>query len=210
MIRSDGFSVDCLFYKESKDTAGGSDSLDLQLEHFNYEEIQASYSPTFIDPGRKSVFTAVSGLDTNAHTIMRCSTKEYYHYTGSTKFSAAQKRLKKTNHIEEIESNIPTTKTSSADGFRRYIEYTFQHLNRLFDFYDHNSAKSRFFLYQGRQRAPEIMVNMLINGGPKYNKACRKLKNRKKKRGQRKKQDVTEEARTASANDPNANNRKLK
>ncbi|KAI8971593.1 hypothetical protein BDF20DRAFT_885223, partial [Mycotypha africana] len=55
LIRSDGFTVDFLF----KDAV--IDHHDLTLEDFSYEEITANYRPTFVDPGRKTVFTAAIG-----------------------------------------------------------------------------------------------------------------------------------------------------
>lgn len=208
LIRSDGFSVDLVFYKRNETkNAGNSFNFDLKLEHFNHEEVQSSYCPIFIDPGRKSVFTAVSGLSTNTHTIMRCTTKEYYHYTGSTKYSATQTKLKKkkTNHIEGIESRIPTTKTSSADEYSNYMNYILQYLNKLFDFYNCKTAKYRFFLYQGKQRAPEILVNMLINGGSKYNRKRRKHNNKKKKRGRKKKKKAPNQADSTTGSALNTN-----
>jgi hypothetical protein len=40
----------------------------------------------FLDPGRKSLFTAVIGV-TSAKQIRKYSVKEYYHLTGSTVYS---------------------------------------------------------------------------------------------------------------------------
>ena len=42
------------------------------------------------------------------------------------------------------------------------------------------------YIYQGRQRAPEIMVNMLLNGDKKYNKKKRNKMKRKKWRKMKK------------------------
>ncbi|KAI7899543.1 uncharacterized protein BX663DRAFT_521252 [Cokeromyces recurvatus] len=61
-----------------------------------------------------------------------------------------------------------------------------EHIDVLFDFYKDTSDESRFALYQGRQRAPEIMTNILLNGGLKYNRERRK-RNRKKKKKSKKK-----------------------
>ncbi|KAI8991246.1 hypothetical protein BDF20DRAFT_843602 [Mycotypha africana] len=69
LIRSDGFTIDFLFSHAIIDHHG------LTLEDFSYEEITANYRPTI---GRKTVFTAAIGLETNIHEIRRCSTKEYY------------------------------------------------------------------------------------------------------------------------------------
>ncbi|ORE15900.1 hypothetical protein BCV71DRAFT_154284, partial [Rhizopus microsporus] len=40
----------------------------------------------------------------------------------------------------------------------------------LIPYYDYKTAKDRFYLHQGRKRAIEGMVNMLVHGGTKYNK----------------------------------------
>jgi len=117
IIRSDGFDLDCLFYKQRRVTGikDPINSLELQLSDFNYQEVEQRYHPTFIDPGRKSVFTAARGLDIQNHTLMRCTIKEYYHYTRSTKLMAKQTKMKKERGFDQIESAIPTTKTSCQD-----------------------------------------------------------------------------------------------
>ena len=51
----------------------------------------------------------------------------------------------------------------------------------MLNFYGFNTTKDQFFLYQGRQRAPEIMANMIINGGSKYNRSKRSNKKKRKK-----------------------------
>ena len=54
--------------------------VELILEDFNYEEAHNQYHPMFLDPGRKSLFTAVVGV-ASAKQIRKCSVKEYYHLT---------------------------------------------------------------------------------------------------------------------------------
>lgn len=81
-IRSDGFAVDFVFNKRSQQSHS-IENHDLTVKDFEYEEVITSYRPMFIDPGRKSVFTAVVGLEDN-HQVRKCSTSEYYHLTGST------------------------------------------------------------------------------------------------------------------------------
>ncbi|KAI9473418.1 MAG: hypothetical protein EXX96DRAFT_507983 [Benjaminiella poitrasii] len=155
---------------------------DLLLDDFDLEEINTDYLPIAIDPGRKSVFTAVTGSD--SRKVKRCSIKEYYHLTGSTKYSAKLQRLKDQHNITDIESRIPSNKTSSLAQYRAYTEYIFNNLDALFNFYDHHTSRDRFFLYQGRQRAPESMINMLLYGTSKYNrrKETRSGKRRIKRR----------------------------
>ncbi|KAI9487462.1 MAG: hypothetical protein EXX96DRAFT_474584, partial [Benjaminiella poitrasii] len=181
LVRSDGFTVDFLFYKRKIQT---EDSIlmnsDLLLDDFDLEEINTDYLPIAIDPGRKSVFTAVTGSD--SRKVKRCSIKEYYHLTGSTKYSAKLQRLKDQHNITDIESRILSNKTSSLARYRAYTEYIFNNLDALFNFYDHHMSRNQFFLYQGRQRASESMINMLLHGTSKYNRRKRNKKKRDKKR----------------------------
>ncbi|KAG1388805.1 hypothetical protein G6F60_013577 [Rhizopus arrhizus] len=77
-IKSDGFSVDFVFYRKER-MNNGSD-VELTLEDFNYEEVHNQYHPMFLDPGRKSLFTAVVGV-ASSKQIRKSSVKEYYHLT---------------------------------------------------------------------------------------------------------------------------------
>ncbi|KAI8987562.1 hypothetical protein BDF20DRAFT_809237, partial [Mycotypha africana] len=175
LIRSDGFTVDFLFSRKKKPKEDAIiDHHDLTLEDFSYEEITTNYRPTFVDPGRKTVFTAAIGLETNRHEIRRCSTKEYYHMTGSTRVNAELERKKAGCTIKAIESNIPSSKTGSPEKYKRYTIYILQHLEILFSFYGPGMGETRFRLHQGRQRAADMMVNMLVDGGIKYDKELRK------------------------------------
>ncbi|KAI8078177.1 uncharacterized protein B0P05DRAFT_470538 [Gilbertella persicaria] len=184
-FKSDGFSVDLLFYRreKKKDDTG----VELALEDFNYEEVINQYQPVFLDPGRKSLFTAVVGVE-SAKQIRKSSAKEYYHLTGSTVYSKKLESKKQRSGILTLESQIPTSKTTEPDSYENYATYILAHLNRLLTFYGKETAKCHFQLYQGRQRAPEMMVNMLTHGTAKYNKFQRKKKGKKNvKRGKKKK-----------------------
>jgi hypothetical protein len=183
IIKSDGFCVDFLFDRRAD--YGQEDDIvnhDLCLEDFTLEEVKQSYRTSFLDPGRKSVYTAVTGLNSQEHCVRRCSTKEYYHLTGSTVFSIELQKTKDQEGITQIESAAPTAKTAKSDTYLAYIYYTLANLNTLFTFYGSHTAKNRFNLYQGRQRAPEIMVNMLLHGDKKYNRKKRNKKKDKKKK----------------------------
>ncbi|ORE01021.1 hypothetical protein BCV72DRAFT_177730, partial [Rhizopus microsporus var. microsporus] len=179
-VKSDGFSVDFVFNKRTTKDTSLIANIDLKLEDFGLEEAKQAYQPMFLDPGRKSVFTAAIGLDTANHQIRRCSTAEYYHRTGSTKYIKKLERFKAQKGIKTIETNISSPKTSQCAAYLLYIEYILTHVGVLFTFYDYKTAKDRFYLYQCRQRAAEEMVNMLVHGGAKYNKNKRKKRNRKK------------------------------
>lgn len=90
LVRTDGFSVDFLFYKRFQ--AGHSPSLqkfELAVD-FNLPEVEKDYMPISLDPGRKAVFPATVGLESSRH--LKYSTSEYYYMTGSTKFSKDQNK----------------------------------------------------------------------------------------------------------------------
>ncbi|KAG1351653.1 hypothetical protein G6F62_002919 [Rhizopus arrhizus] len=120
----------------------------------------------FLDPGRKSLFTAVVGV-ASAKQIRKSSVKEYYHLTGSTVYSKKLELKKKGSGIKTIESQIPTPKTAAVGSYDQYVKYMLTHLDKLLDFYGKDIAHHRFQLYQGRQRAPEMMANMLTHGTAK-------------------------------------------
>ncbi|CEG80148.1 hypothetical protein RMATCC62417_14522 [Rhizopus microsporus] len=90
IVRSDGFCIDFIFYRRAFDE-NGDDTLiqnhDLGVDDFSIEEVTQLYRTSFLDPGRKTVYTAAMGLDENQREIRRCTTKEYYHLTGSTVYA---------------------------------------------------------------------------------------------------------------------------
>ncbi|CEG79948.1 hypothetical protein RMATCC62417_14352 [Rhizopus microsporus] len=169
-VKSDRFSVDFVFSKRTTKDASSKTNIDLKLEDFDLEEVKQTCQPMFLDSGRKSVFTAAIGLDTTNHQIRHCSTAEYYHMMGSTKYIKKLEKLKAQKGIKEIENNIPSPNTAECAVHLLYIEYILTHIGVLFTFYDYKTAKDRFYLYQDRQRAAEEMVNMLVHGDTKYNK----------------------------------------
>ncbi|KAG0826837.1 hypothetical protein G6F18_009759 [Rhizopus arrhizus] len=165
-IKSDGFSVDFVFYRKER-MNNGSD-VELTLEDFNYEEVHNQYHPMFLDPGRKSLFTAVVGV-------------------------ASSKQIRKSScsGIKTIESQIPTPKTVAVGSYDQYVKYMLTHLDKLLDFYGKDTAHHRFQLYQGRQRALEMMANMLTHGTAKYNRS--RSKRKKKKKDKKDKNDKKED-----------------
>lgn len=188
LVRSDGFSVDFVFVKKRipESTESRLMNSDLLLQDFKFEEVKDKYNPISIDPGRKSVFTAAVGIDENVQ-IRRCTTSEYYHNTGSNSFSKKQKKKKSQTGIDKIESAIPSCKTSDILKYENYAAKIFSHLRRLFDFYGADTAHDRFNLYQGRQRAADNMVNLLLHGTSKYSRAKRDKKKRSERRKKKKK-----------------------
>ncbi|GAA5815083.1 hypothetical protein MFLAVUS_008589 [Mucor flavus] len=168
-VRTDGVSVDFLFYRKHQVGPGPSyQRFDLALEDFDLSEVKDKYLPISLDPGRTSVFTAMVGLQLNRH--LRCTTKEYYHMTGSTRFSRKQNKLKKDTGIESLESEIPSPKTSKSSAYSDYVKYMLLNKDSLFGFYEKDAAKTRFQLYRGVQRATDQMANILINGTSKKQK----------------------------------------
>jgi hypothetical protein len=185
-VKSDGFCVDFLFYKRAySQTEDTIENHDVSLEDFTFEEVKQYYRPSFLDPGRKSVYTAAMGLNPQEHSIIRCTIKEYYHLTGSTMYAKKLQQQKDQDGITEIESAIPTAKTTKSDTYLRHVEYMLANSTVLFTFYGRQTRRSRFNLYQGRQRAPEMMVNMLLHGGSKYNRKKRSKRNKAKKKAKK-------------------------
>ncbi|KAI9030656.1 hypothetical protein CLU79DRAFT_694474, partial [Phycomyces nitens] len=120
LLRSDGFSLDFLFYKRRQTGYGPSyQSLELKLGDFTMSEIDEMYTPICIDPGRKSVFTATIGSDLQTR---RCTRSEYHHMTGVTNFALRLEKKKIESGIGLIESNLPTPKTSNIAKFEEYIK----------------------------------------------------------------------------------------
>ncbi|KAI8980984.1 hypothetical protein BDB01DRAFT_177816 [Pilobolus umbonatus] len=85
--------------------------------------------------------------------------------------------------IEKIETDIPSPKTVSMEQFVLYITYMSQYMNTLFDFYGFETSKVKWLNYLSSQKAIQENVDILINGGKKYNKGRRKKtkKNRQRK-----------------------------
>lgn len=80
------------------------------------------------------------------------------------RYKPNQQEKRKETGIEDLETRIPTSKTTNIDSYKLYTRYMLTHLDTFFNFYGSSSAKGRFTLYQGRQRAPELMVDLPING----------------------------------------------
>ncbi|KAF7721224.1 hypothetical protein EC973_005086, partial [Apophysomyces ossiformis] len=169
-ILSDGFAVDFQFARKSAKKERATLDAELTGTDFTEEEITDYFQPCAVDPGRSQVFTATYGCGNSPHEIRRCNTREYYTYTGSPLGQKVIQAEKKQAGIEAIETDLETGKTQSLELYDTYVRCTFQHMNALFAFYGPSKAEERFRNYQGCQRAPEEMVNILTNGGKK--RAC--------------------------------------
>jgi hypothetical protein len=106
--------------------------------------------------------------------------------TGSSSYSAHLQAEKDEAGIIRIEIVIPTSKTASALKYDLYINHVFQNYLALFSFYGYQRSEEKFSLYQGRQQAPQMMVNYLVNGDKKYDRKKRR-KRKKKQRMKRSK-----------------------
>ncbi|KAG1441093.1 hypothetical protein G6F46_012891 [Rhizopus delemar] len=76
-IKSDGFSVDFVFYRKER-MNNGSD-VELTLEDFNYEEVHNQYHPMFLVPGRSTVYGRKLELKKSALASKRSSLKFPHH-----------------------------------------------------------------------------------------------------------------------------------
>ncbi|KAI8987275.1 hypothetical protein BDF20DRAFT_255001 [Mycotypha africana] len=63
IMRTDGFSIDFLFYKRRHGTLESTyKTLDLSLDDFSKSKVEQTYVPIFVDSNRKSVFNATVGI----------------------------------------------------------------------------------------------------------------------------------------------------
>ncbi|KAI7898983.1 uncharacterized protein BX663DRAFT_489551 [Cokeromyces recurvatus] len=131
----------CKFYKgAAADDASYGPSLqhfELTLHDFTLPEVAKDYHPIFVDPGRKSVFTAVSDLNEPRYPIIRCSTKEYYHLTASTVSFYPAAIFEKSKRNQEF----PQPRHQTRSIFLDYVQYLFDNINTLFNFYNSSTAK---------------------------------------------------------------------
>jgi hypothetical protein len=158
---------------------------ELKLEDFTKEEVDKHYKPIYLDPGRKHVFTGVTGSDLLNNEVRRCSSKEYYTMTGSQRDQPKLEKEKIDSGMKKTETDIPTAKTASKAQYEKHIRYMLSNLLEIFKFYGPHKAEGRFRRFQGCKRAREEMFNIIINGGKKYNKGRRrhtKLNRRKRKK----------------------------
>jgi hypothetical protein len=187
---TDGYAIDFLFARK-KPPGEHIRNVELSLGDFNSTEIEQSFQPVAVDPGRNQVFTAAYGTSNGRHEMRRFSRKEYYTMIGSTRRNAELQKEKRETGLERIETNMPTPKTTSIQQYNLYTGYLLLHLETILSFNNYHRGKMRFQNYQGRQRAREEMVNIFVDGGKKYNPE--KRKNTRKNRRRRKKNNKNRE-----------------
>ncbi|KAI8881371.1 hypothetical protein K501DRAFT_274642 [Backusella circina FSU 941] len=164
-LYTDGYTCRVLFCRKVRPLSP-IENVSLELEDFSAEEVDKHFRPCTVDPGRKDVFVSYH----RSNDLRRLSTKEYYNMGGTIRRQRKEQELKRSLGIEEIESNIPTPKTTSCEQYISYIKYIFQHMNVLFDFYSFRTAAIKWRNYVGSQKRIQDAVNILLNGSKKYNK----------------------------------------
>ncbi|KAH8554188.1 hypothetical protein BGW37DRAFT_421947, partial [Umbelopsis sp. PMI_123] len=167
-IMTDGYAINFLFARK-KPAAENIRNVELSLEDFNSTEIEQSFQPVLVDPGRNQVVTAAYGTGNVRHEMRRVSTKEYYTMVGPTRRNSVLQKEKRETGLERIETNIPTPKTANIQQYDEHTRYILRHLETSLSFNSCHRGKMRCQNYQGRQRAREEMVNIFVNGGKKYN-----------------------------------------
>ncbi|CEG76552.1 hypothetical protein RMATCC62417_11437 [Rhizopus microsporus] len=194
LIRSDGFAANVALYKGASNnedvTEQSSDStFDIQLlsDVLKPGDVD-NFSLCGLDPGRQHAFTASYNEGENPHQIRRVSTAEYYNYTGSIHHQRKEQKRMEKKGMKNVLLNIPSIKTTSLMQYHMYMTYIMANIQKILDFYGYETAEGRFHCYQGVQRAIEEMVNILINGGKKYNKDRRKNTRKNRRRRKKKKE----------------------
>lgn len=180
LLLSDGYTCRAIFVRECQDTS--SNSTQLVLEDFNRQEIDRHFTPTYVDPGRTTAITSIR----DDGQVRSLNNKEYYSMSSRTKMLKKSQRKKERCGLNILESNIPSPKTSNYQNYENYTVYLLKHLHTFFEFYNQDTAEDRWRLFCARQSAIDEAVNILINGGKKYNPEKRKGHKRRKRR---KKQD---------------------
>jgi hypothetical protein len=188
-LYTDGYTCRVLFCKKVS-TLSDEQKIELELGDLSTEEVEKHFRPCTVDPGRTDTFVSFhEGTD-----IRRLSCKSYYNMYGTVRRQKQQQSIKKDLGIATIETNIPSPKTSSCEQYVSYTKYILEHLNTLFSFYNFDTSKNRWLAYLSSQKTIEECVNILINGGSKYNKKRRK-KN-KKRRNMQDPKETTQETTT--------------
>ena len=119
----------------------------------------------YLDPGRNNCFTAMQDISTPwmPAPILNLSAGEYKVMAGIKLMNRARHRLKRINFndpaiplaqkIQQIESVMPSSKTSRSARVLVHIQYVHDNCTLLTNFYDQRYSKFRFWGYVGRQKA---------------------------------------------------------
>lgn len=167
-IRTDGYAVDFIFAKRTN-----MDVLpNLEFEDFTPCELENTFRLWGLDPGQKSVFTAVDGHTNDQHEIRKFSTAEFYTFAGYKRTSRRIEELKNSPEhpqIRQAESNLTTSKTARPDIFHTFLQSFYENARVLLNFYSLDIFRElRFHNYVDKQKAEAELVNIFVDGGKKY------------------------------------------
>ncbi|KAI7899332.1 uncharacterized protein BX663DRAFT_554972 [Cokeromyces recurvatus] len=115
------------------------DKVNLEIADFNADKVENFFRPCFLDPGRKNAYVAYYGDE----RVRSLTVNEYYYSSGSVNRARKQDAFKIEQGIKNLETQIPMTKTSSADSYINHLTYVLTHLGRFFDFYDFRTASNK-------------------------------------------------------------------
>ncbi|KAI8329660.1 hypothetical protein BC941DRAFT_195303 [Chlamydoabsidia padenii] len=154
MIRTDGFAIDVMITKKASGT------LPPDLELLDFQSSREYYARHFrlwgIDPGIKDIFSATDGRDQS----FRFSTKERRFKCGTTRRQREQLRCLPAN-INNIQTNIPSTKTSSSIRYMIAARYILTNLNPLVEYYGNvDWSTERMMVYCALQKLDNEMINI--------------------------------------------------
>ncbi|KAI8062966.1 hypothetical protein BDF21DRAFT_402712 [Thamnidium elegans] len=126
-IYTDGYTCRISFARSVPETLE-EDKVNLEIADFNADEIENFFRPCFLDPGRKNAYVAYYGNE----QVRSLTVNEYYCSSGSVNRARKQDTFKIEQGIKDLETQIPTTKTSSVDSYINHLAYVLTHLRRFF------------------------------------------------------------------------------
>ncbi|ORX61999.1 hypothetical protein DM01DRAFT_1369914 [Hesseltinella vesiculosa] len=157
----------------------------LSLQDFEPWELPF-LSPWAVDPGDRDLITAVNDCDPHMyespafvpseadlnlprlpHQVRSFSSVEYRKHILKTQ--KQMQRWKRKAGIDKVESAIPTYRTVCPATMDTYLEYLNENWMKLLRFYASiRFAKAKFNIWRQCQIQNDEVVNILINGGRKY------------------------------------------
>ncbi|KAI8080605.1 hypothetical protein BDF21DRAFT_419346 [Thamnidium elegans] len=126
-IYTDGYTCRISFARSVPETLE-EDKVNLEIADLNADEIENFFRSCFLDPGRKNAYVAYYGNE----QVRSLTVNEYYCSSGSVNRARKQDTFKIEQGIKDLETQIPTTKTSSVDSYINHLTYVLTHLRRFF------------------------------------------------------------------------------
>jgi hypothetical protein len=104
--------------------------------------------------------------------------------SGNVNRQKKEEERKVQGRIKEIETIMPTGKTTDPRFYLLRILFIKTFWPQLSAFYNFQTAEIRFKNYRGRQQTIDEATNILLNGGKKYNREKRRMtkRNRRKRK----------------------------